>query len=140
MIRKGRFAIWNGKEYALVSYQRQYYLQTEDVSEERNGFERMSGKEHVLLRPISVKELQDAYEIIPYTMIKGYRFAVEGVNQANGKVALVTNNPFVKGKVDVRPYGKYEYIIELPEDQVDFLEDRLPILGFDNQTTYKRST
>ncbi|MCG3086544.1 hypothetical protein [Sporosarcina cyprini] len=129
MIRKGRFAMWNGKEYALVSYQRQYYLQTEEVCEERNGFERMSGKEHVLIRSVSLKELQEAYEIVPYTMLEGYRFAVEGINQSNGKVALVTNNPFVKGKVDVQPYGSLEYIIELPVDQVDFLEERFPLYG-----------
>ena len=129
MIRKGRFAIWNGKEYALVSYQRQYYLQTEEVAEESNGFERMNGKEHVLIRSVSLKELQEAYEVIPYTMLEGYRFAVEGINHANGKVALVTNNPFVKGKVDVQPYGSLEYIIELPVEQVDLLEERFPLYG-----------
>ena len=92
----------------------------------------MPGNAHVFIKKVSLKELEDAYEIMPYVMILGYRFAVEGYNESTGTVALVTNNPFVQEKINVRPYGKYEYIIEVPHGEIYIKEDRIPILGFEN--------
>ena len=132
MIRKGRFALWNCEEYELISYQRQYYLQSRNQSDLLKGFKEMPGNAHVFINKVSLKELEDAYEIMPYVMILGYRFAVEGYNESTGMVALVTNNPFVQEKVNVRPYGKYEYIIEVPHGEIYIKEDRIPIPGFEN--------
>ncbi len=72
-----------------------------------------------------------ADEVIPYAVISGYRFAVTGYDMETGKVMLVTANPFVKDKIDVRPYGKFEYIIEVPLGDIKIEEDRVPILGFE---------
>jgi len=137
MIRKGRFALWGNKEFELVSYLRQYYLQSDNPLELKNGFIEKNGKKRVFIRPVSVRELEDAYEIIPYAMIEGYRFAVEGYNEKTDKLVLVTNNPFVKEKIDVRPYGKFEYIIEISLNDVgmELKEDRIPILGFEGLYT-----
>ncbi|HJF33989.1 MAG TPA: hypothetical protein K8V56_19680 [Sporosarcina psychrophila] len=135
MIRKGRFALWNKKEFELASYQRQYYLQSADPLDLRNGFVEKNGNKQLYIKTVSVRELEDAYEIIPYAMIAGYRFAVEGYNEKTGKVALVTNNPFVKERIDVRPYGKFEYIIEILLEDVVIEEDRVPILGFEGLNT-----
>ncbi len=134
MIKKGRFAVWRNKEFELVSYQRQYYLQSENHSDLENGFTKKNGNKTLFTRPVSVKELDNAYEIIPYAMIEGYRFAMEGYNEVTGQVMLVTNNPFVKEKIAVRPYGKFEYIIEVSLDKIQVEEDRIPILGF--ETSY----
>jgi hypothetical protein len=131
VIRKGRFALWGNKEFELISYQRQYYLQSGNPLDLENGFVGKSGRKQVFIKSVSIRELQDAYEIIPYAMIAGYRFAVEGYNEKTGKIALVTNNPFVKAKIDVRAYGKFEYIIEIPIDEIRLEEDRVPILGFE---------
>ncbi len=135
MIRKGRFALWGNKEFELVSYQRQYYLQSENPLELENGFVGRNGDKQVFIKSVSVRELEDAYEIGPYAMIAGYRFAVEGYNEKTGKVALVTNNPFVKEKMDVHAYGKFEYIIEISLDEIQLEEDRVPILGFEGLYT-----
>lgn len=135
MIRKGRFALWGKKEFELVSYQRQYYLISEDPVDLKNGFMEKNGDKHVYIKAISVRELEDAYEIIPYAMIEGYRFAVAGYNEKSGKIALVTNNPFVKERIDVRPYGKFEYIIEMLLEDIVIEEDRVPILGFEGLHT-----
>jgi len=132
MIRKGRFAVWNNEEYELISYQRQYYLVSEDEAKLEQGFTTLQSKKGFFVRLITAFELEDAYEIFPYAMISGYRFQVEGYNEDMQKVVLVTNNPFVQKKVDVRPYGKSEYIIEIPFKEVEVLEDRLPILGFES--------
>lgn len=131
MIRKGRFAIWRGKEYELISYQRQYYLRSEDRAELKNGFEEVEGDKRAFIRKIAISELENAYEVYPYAMLLGYRFTVEGYNEKMDTIALVTNNPFVKNKVGVKPYGKFEYIIEVPVEEIEIEEDRIPILGFE---------
>jgi hypothetical protein len=84
MIRKGRFTVWGNKEFELVSYQRQYYLQSKDFLDLKNGFREKNGDRHVFIKPISVKE-----------------------------------------KIDVRPYGEFEYIIELFLKDIDKEEDRV---------------
>ena len=134
MIRKGCFALWNNKEYELVSYQRQYYLLSKSKVELQNGFTEKEGDGGIFLRRIAVLELEDAYEVFPYAIYLGYRFTVEGYNERMHTVALVTNDPFVKEKVAVQPYGKFEYIIELPEEEVVIKEERIRILGFENIT------
>jgi hypothetical protein len=131
MIRKGRFAVWNGKEYPIVSQRRNYYLQSEDPGDKEIGFIEM-GTNGSLFKEINTDELEDAYEIFPYAMFSGYRFALESYEKETGLVTFVTNNPFAQKKVDVSPYGKDEYRIDIPLAQVTILEDRVPILGFEN--------
>ena len=131
MIRKGRFALSNGREYGLISYQRQNYLKSEDPYDLEHGFIRMNISENLFMKRVSVSELDDAYEIFPYAMVGSYRFSVEGYDEKTGAVSLVTNNQFVKGKINVRPYGQDEYILEIPYDDLQIIEDRISILGFE---------
>ncbi|WP_318614750.1 hypothetical protein [Sporosarcina sp. YIM B06819] len=131
MIRKGRFALWGNKEYELISYQQDYYLRSKNPADMQFGFREIKGNERAFIKLISVEELDDAYEVIPYAMISSYRFALVGCDEKTGKVMLVTVNPFVKEKMDVRPYGKSEYIIEVPLEEITIEEDRVPILGFE---------
>lgn len=131
MIRKGRFALWENKEFELISYQRDYYLRSDNPDDVQYGFRGMKGNEQAFIKPISIEELEDAYEVIPYVMILGYRFALTRYDEKTGKVILVTVNPFVKEKIAVRPHGKFEYIIEVPLGEVKIEEDRVPILGFE---------
>ena len=131
MIRKGRFAVSNGREYELISYQRQYYLRSKNPYDLQSGFIKMRNNDKLFLKQVSVKELDDAYEIFPYAILGGYRFSVEGYNKKSEMVTLATNNPFVKEKINVRPHGQYEYIIEVPHEDIQISEDRLAILGFD---------
>lgn len=132
MVRKGRFALANGKEYELISYQRQYYLKSRDALDLQNGFTKLRGNRKEFIKKIDVDDLDDAYEVFSYAMLEGYRFSVEGENYKTGMVALVTSNPFVRGKVNVRPNGNDEYIIELPFEKVDIQEERISILGFES--------
>lgn len=91
----------------------------------------MMNNDAIFIKQVSAQELDDAYEIFPYAVVGGYRFSVEGYNEKTGTATLVTNNPFVKEKINVRPYGKHEYIIEIPHEDIQVMEDRLAILGFD---------
>lgn len=133
MIRRGRFARWNEREYEISSRNKQIYLATTDVRELKNGFSRMSGSSSTFLRPVDVKELEDAYEIVPYAILGGHRFAIEGFDSLTGMVKLVTNNSFAVKKVKLQPYGSEEYMIEVPLQSITIEEDRIPILGFENR-------
>ena len=132
MLKKGRFALSDSKEYELASYQGQYYLKSNDPNDLENGFIKMQNDENILTKKIAVNELDAAYEVFPYAMVKGHRFAVEGYNKCTGMVSLVTNNPFVKNKLPVRPYGQSEYIIEISYTSLEIKDDRMPILGFEH--------
>lgn len=129
MIKKGRFAVWNGKEYPLLSQRRTYYLQSENPDDKEIGFIEMGSNGH-LFKEVSTDELEDAYEMFPYAMLSGYRFALESYDKESGMVTFVTNNPFAQKKVAVSPHGN-EFRIDIPIDQVEILEDRVPILGFE---------
>lgn len=130
MIKKGRFAVWNGKEYPLLSQRRKYYLQSENPNDKEIGFIEMGTNGH-LFKEVSTDELEDAYEMFPYAMLSGYRFALESYEKESNMVTFVTNNPFAQKKVDVSPHGN-EFRIDIPIDQVEILEDRIPILGFED--------
>ncbi|WP_252501655.1 hypothetical protein [Sporosarcina sp. Marseille-Q4943] len=130
MIRKGRFAVWNGKEYPIVSQRRNYYLQSGSPEDKEIGFVEMGTSGH-LFKEVDMEELEDAYEVFPYAMLSGYRFAVESFEKETGMVTFVTNNPFAQKKVAVSPYGKDGFRIDLPVGEVTILEDRIPILGFE---------
>ena len=132
MLKKGRFALSNSKEYELVSYQGQFYLKSSDPNDLEKGFIKMHNDEKILIKKITIDDMEDAYEVFPFAMVKGHRFAVEDYNSCTGMVALVTNNPFVKNKLPVRPYGKSEYIIEISYTTLEIRDDRIPILGFEN--------
>lgn len=133
MIRRGRFARWNEKEYGIISRDKQIYLTTNDINEKQSGFNRVGGPSDVLMRKIDVHELEDAYEVVPYAIVEGYRFAIETSDIQTRYVKLVTNNTFASKKVAVQPYGTGEYMIELPIESVLLEEDRIPILGFENK-------
>lgn len=134
MVRKGRFALFNGEEYELISYRQKYYLKSEDELDLQSGFIKTGNNDEIFIKQVSVSDLQDAYEIFPYAMIDSYRFSVGGYNEELGIVSLVTNNPFVQGKIDVHPYGKDGYILEMPLEAIHIQEDRMPILGFENRS------
>lgn len=128
-LRKGRFARWQGQDYELASYQRIYYLMTDDPSMVSEGFREQEGRADRYIREVSTKELEDAYEIIPYAMYKSHRFTIEG-ETGDGKLVMVTSDPYVQNVMDVKPYGRHEFITELSPDEVELMEDRIGILGF----------
>ena len=105
---KGRFALWGNKEFELISNQHNYYLRIRKSLHVEFGFRGMKANDHAFFKPISVEELEDAYEIIPYVMILGHRFSLVRCDAETGKVMLLTVNPFVKEKMDVRSSGKIE--------------------------------
>ena len=131
MFRKGRFAIWNGIEYPVVSQERKYFLQSDNEIDIENGFTSL-GRRNVFFKEVIPADLEDAYEIFPYAILSGYRFSMESYNEKTGMITLVTNNPYAAKKVDVSPHGMGEFSIEIPIEEISILEDRVPILGFED--------
>lgn len=131
MVRKGRFAIIDGKEYGLFSSGNQYYLKSTNPLDLANGFSLWRGRENVFIKKISFSKIERAYEIIPYVMLNSHRFIVESVNHQTSKVTLVTSNPFVQQKMNVKPYRNNEYVIECPLSEVTIEEEKMPISGFE---------
>lgn len=132
MLRKGRFAVVGGKEYGLFSCHHQSYLKSTNILDLANGFVSWYGRKGIFVKRVSVSELENAYEVFPYVMLRSHRFVVEEVDCRTGRVLLVTSNPFVQKKVNVKPYGIGEYMIELPIEEVAIEEERIAILGFKN--------
>ncbi len=130
VVRKGRFAVMNGREYELFSYQHQYYLKSDNPLDLQNGFREMNNNDAKYMKKINTEELDDAYEIFPYAFLEGYRFSVEDHRKKSGVVVLATYNPFAIKKVNVQRHGQHEYIFEIPYENIEIFEDRIGILGF----------
>lgn len=135
MLRKGRYAVVDRREYGLFSCNRQYYLRSTNSLELENGFAPWGRKKGVFIKKTKIEELEDAYEIFPYVMLNSHRFSVEGIDIQAKTIALVTSNPFVQKKMNAKPYGLDEYVITLPIGKVCIREERISILGFEDYDT-----
>lgn len=127
MIRKGRFGKWKDKEYELFFYQGKYFLRSNDIQDQYLGFNPIEEGKSQLVKETAIRDLDDAYEIVTYAMVEGHRLHVEGYDAKSQTVALTTNNPYAKQKLGMRPYGRYEYIIELPLDRVQLEEEKVSL-------------
>ncbi|MFC4408831.1 hypothetical protein ACFOZY_00135 [Chungangia koreensis] len=127
MIRKGRFGKWKNKEYELFFYQGKYFLRTNDIQDKDLGFTPIEEGKGQLVKETAIRDLEDAYEIVPYAMVEGHRLNVEGFDFETKIVALTSNNPYAKEKLGMRPYGRHEYIIELPFDRVQLEEEKVSL-------------
>lgn len=136
MVRKGRFAIIDGKEYELFSSENQYYIKSTNPLDLANGFSLWPGRENIFIKKICFAKIEGAYEIFPYVILNSHRFIVESVNQLASTVTLVTSNPFVQQKMNVKPYRNNEYVIEYPLNEVKIEEEKMPILGFENDRLF----
>lgn len=133
MLRKGRYAVVNRKEYSLFSYNGQLYLKSTNCLELANGFTPWREKKGVFIKKVRMEELEDAYEVFSFVMLNSHRFAVDGIDVQTKEIFLVTSNPFVQQKMNVKPYGPDEYVMTLPLSQVCLQEERISILGFENK-------
>ena len=127
MIKKGRYGRWKNKEYELFFYQGKYFLRSNDIQDKDLGFSLIEEGKNQLVKETAIRDLEDAYEIIPYTTIEGHRLNVEGFDEKSSTVALTSNNPYAKEKLGMRPYGRYEYILELPLDSIQIEEERVSL-------------
>lgn len=136
MLRKGRFAVIDGKEYALLSSKGEYYLKSSNVLDLANGFCILGGYQDRFIKRVSFDKLESAYEVFPNVMLKSHRFMVESVNYQTDMITLVTSNPFVQKKMEARPYRNNTFIVEYPLEEVKIEEEKIPILGFESKQPY----
>lgn len=136
MIKKGRFAVVDGQEYELISRMEQYYIVSRNVFDLSGGFKQYDRNHNYFLKEICLAEIEDAYEIFPYVIVKSHRFSVERMNEQTGEVLLVTSNPFVQKQLHVKPYRAGEFVIEMSIQELSIEEDRMSILGFEQEYTH----
>ncbi|HLR11841.1 MAG TPA: hypothetical protein VK120_10640 [Sporosarcina sp.] len=137
MIKKGRFAVVDGQEYELISRMEQYYIVSRNIFDLSDGFKQYDRNRNYFLKEICLAEIEDAYEIFPYVIVESYRFSVETMNECTGEVLLVTSNPFVQKRLNVKPYRAGEFMIEMSIGELIIEEDKMAILGFEHRNTYK---
>lgn len=125
MIKKGRFAKWNNREFELFFYQGKYYLRSNDIQDSALGFSPIEEGKEQLVRETAIRDLDEAYEIVPYVIYDGHRLQVEGFDTSSQTVVVTSNNPFVKDKLDMRPYGRYEFITEMPFSDIEIEEEKI---------------
>ncbi|MGG4489619.1 hypothetical protein [Metabacillus idriensis] len=132
MIKKGKYAIYKGKEYSIISARKdQVKLRSTDPLDIEYGFElsKMSlAKAYV--KTVEKNELDDAYEIIPTTFYKGYHFGIIGFDEAKQEVILMTSNPEAWKKLNLETHAKYEFTVDVPLNELEIIEEKEPILGF----------
>lgn len=132
MIRKGRFAVVDGKEYRLRSAAHKFYLISNNPDDCHYGFQRLRD-ENQFYKEVCLSKIDQAYEVFPYVMLCSYRFTVESIDLETRLVTLVTSNPFVQKKIAVKPYHAGQFMIEIPLDELQIREERIAILGFNDE-------
>jgi hypothetical protein len=132
MIKKGRYAIYNGKEYSIISAKNdQVRLRSRDPLDKVNGFELSENSvSKVYVKNVMRQDLDDAYEIIPTTYYKGYHFGIIGFDKSTQEVILMTSNPEAWKKLNLETHAKYEFTVDVPLSELDIIEEKEPILGF----------
>ncbi|WP_026677561.1 hypothetical protein [Fictibacillus gelatini] len=133
MIKDGKYAIYKGKEYSIIIEDGYVTLRSFDQSELKNGFRVGGLLKNVYLKDVSINELEDAYEIIPYCIYKGYDFGIIGYSKEKQTVTIVTSNPKAKEKLNLESPGKGEYIKKVPIQDIQIFEEKRPLFGFRNK-------
>ena len=89
-IKKGRYAILNGKEYKIYSNQdHSFDLISHDANDVNNGFSEQYPDTYV--KKVSASEITNIYRIISYAKYQGNQFDVNG-QEKNGEIHLGTIN------------------------------------------------
>ncbi|USK34319.1 hypothetical protein LIT25_02635 [Bacillus sp. F19] len=129
-MRKGKFGVYQGKEYKIISYKKNYYLKSIDPLTQAIGFSLAPGENSIYIKKVEPNDLDDAYEIIPTTFYKGYHFGIIGYDEAKQEVILMTSNPEAWKKLNLETHAKYEFTVDVPLNELDIIEEKEPILGF----------
>lgn len=129
-MRKGNYGIYKNKEFSIRKTGDQIRLKSTDPNDIQLGFSQSQNHPELFFKYIHINELENAYEIVPYTIFKGHKFLILGFDKEKNKVHLVTQDPEVVDFLEVKSIGKFEYVIEVPIGELQIFEEKRPILGF----------
>lgn len=132
MFKKGRYALYKGKEYSIIYAKNGLVkLRSFDSSDTANGFllspTSITG---VYVKTVGLEDLDDAFEIIPSAFYKGYDFGIIGFDKESQEAILMTSNPEAWKKLNLETHAKYEFTVCAPINDLDVIEEKVEILGF----------
>jgi hypothetical protein len=121
-IKKGRYAILNGKEYKVYSNQdHSFDLISHDANDVNNGFIEQYPDTYV--KKVSVNEITNIHRIISYAKYKGNQFDINDQEQ-NGEIHLGTIDAALAKDLGFKGTDKYYYEKWVPKNEVEIFEER----------------
>ncbi|WP_440970560.1 hypothetical protein ACSS6N_02575 [Peribacillus frigoritolerans] len=125
MLRKGEYAIYNGKEYRFIESDAVEGIEliSNDKKDMNNGFTHY--KNNIYTKIVGVNEVGKLYSINPYAVYKGELFPASEESKT-GKVLLVTTNTELAKKMGFKRTDKYVYSKSVEWDEVEIIEERKP--------------
>ncbi|MED3890101.1 hypothetical protein P4601_09165 [Peribacillus frigoritolerans] len=125
MIRKGEYAIYNGKEYRFIESDAVEGIEliSNDKKDMNNGFTHY--KNNIYTKIVGINEVGKLYSINPYAVYKGELFPASEESKT-GKVLLVTTNTELAKKMGFKRTDKYMYSKSVEWDEVEIIEERKP--------------
>lgn len=123
MIRKGKYASYEGKEFRFMNPKGNYVeLISHNRKDKNNGFKHYD--ENIYIKKVPIEDLDALFYIHPKAKYKGELFPVS--NGKDGKVLLDTSDAELAKKFGFERTDKYMYSKYVNEDEVEIVEEKKP--------------
>lgn len=124
MIRKGKYAMYNGGEYSFrLLEDKSIRLISNKQSDLSQGFKHLD--ENIYIKNVSVEEVENLFKINSKAKYKGELFSASEDGKT-GKVLLDTTNTELAKKMEFERTDKYMYSKYVDWDEVEIIEERKP--------------
>jgi hypothetical protein len=119
MIRKGKYALYNGIEYRFTkSKSKKLELISNNLNDLNKGFKIYA--ENVYVKAVTLNEIEKLFYIYSYAKYKGEEFpASQG---SDGTILLNTSDTQLAKKLGFDRTDKYQYSKYVSYDEVDLFE------------------
>ena len=124
-IKKGRYAIFNGKEYKVyMNEDDSLDLVSHEANDVNNGF--IEQYPNTYVKKVSGNEITNIHRIIPYAKYQGIQFDVND-QEKNGEIHLGTIDATLAKDFGFERTDKYYYEKWVPKNEVEIFEERKEI-------------
>ncbi|WP_057913943.1 hypothetical protein [Peribacillus muralis] len=121
MIRKGKYAMYNGSEYSFMLLKdKSIRLISNKQPDLSQGFKHFN---NIYIKNVSVEDVENLFKINSMAKYKGELFPVSE-ERKTGKVLLDTTNTELAKKMDFERTDKYMYSKSVEWDEVEIVEER----------------
>jgi hypothetical protein len=119
MIRKGKYALYNGDEYRFAkSKANTIELISNNLADLNKGFKKYA--ENVYVKTVTLGEIDKLFYIYSYAKYKGVEFPAS--KGEDGTVLLDTSDTELAKQLGFERTDKYQYSKYVPYDEVDIFE------------------
>ncbi|MBO9129008.1 hypothetical protein [Bacillus sp. 165] len=129
MVKHGKYGIFKGEEYRLVKIQGDTAeLVSHNSYDAYKGFIPYEQDDTIYIKKIYTSHLEFAYRVMTFALYKGHKLGV--VSDKGDTFLLGTTDTKAWRDLGMQVINKFEYHIEVPKNQVELVEVKTPILGF----------